>query len=354
MASSALQQVFAFGPARRDHIPATRIMISVGLPLGILVLLGRPDLTIYAAFGAFTSLYNRNELLKMRMMHQLQSGFLIVGSVGVGILLSASGASSWGVIVGGSIVAAITTLGGIYWGLRPPGPLFYIFASAAIGSIPYQGHGWLAFGIALASSLLSVALSLLGYALGEGRGELVSPPVPHHGLTFIEICKRSAIYGAAAFVAGAAGELAGISHAYWAMVASAAVLVGPSATVRYLRAAQRVIGTLGGVLITAFFVSMHPDPWHVVVLVVAAQFIGEIFVLRNYAFTMLFITPVAMFMIHLVKPFTSYELLTDRFLETAIGAAIGIIAVLVTPSPEYHNQNTTAIPVVRAARKFKR
>ncbi|MHA0033465.1 hypothetical protein ACXXDK_00280 [Deinococcus sp. PESE-38] len=44
-------------PERRDRWPAQRIAVGVGAPLLLLLALGRADLTVYAAFGAFTGIY---------------------------------------------------------------------------------------------------------------------------------------------------------------------------------------------------------------------------------------------------------------------------------------------------------
>jgi hypothetical protein len=53
---STVAQFFALPPSQRDHIPAARIALSVAIPLLVLLALDRTDLTIYAAFGAFTSI----------------------------------------------------------------------------------------------------------------------------------------------------------------------------------------------------------------------------------------------------------------------------------------------------------
>ena len=44
-----VREFFRVGPARRDHVVATRCAISVGLPLIILLAVGRFDLMIFAA-----------------------------------------------------------------------------------------------------------------------------------------------------------------------------------------------------------------------------------------------------------------------------------------------------------------
>lgn len=65
----------------------------IALPLLFLLVVGRTDLAIYAAFGAFTSIYARNEPIRARFTHQTQAGVLITACVMLGVLLSNLGAS---------------------------------------------------------------------------------------------------------------------------------------------------------------------------------------------------------------------------------------------------------------------
>gem|GEM_PF-2817072 len=65
----------------------------IALPLLFLLVVGRTDLAIYAAFGAFTSIYARNELIRARFKHQTQAGVLITACGMLGVLLSNLGAS---------------------------------------------------------------------------------------------------------------------------------------------------------------------------------------------------------------------------------------------------------------------
>ncbi|HLR44000.1 MAG TPA: hypothetical protein VK065_02305 [Brevibacterium sp.] len=56
-----VQDFFRRRPSQRDHIPAFRIALGVAVPLLLLLAADRLDLAIYAAFGAFTGIYARNE-----------------------------------------------------------------------------------------------------------------------------------------------------------------------------------------------------------------------------------------------------------------------------------------------------
>src|SRR5699024_530006 len=54
------------------------------------------------------------------------------------------------------------------------------------------------------------------------------------------------------------------------------------------------------------------------------QFLAEMYVLRNYALALLFITPLALLMVQLAHPQPVGAMLQARVLETAIGVAVGI------------------------------
>ena len=336
----------------RDTLPAVRIALSVGIPLLVLLLMGEPKLTIFTAFGAFTALYGRNQPLLPRVIQQTSSGVLMVVCVGVGLFLSAYHVAGWQLVAVTSFFAAVCAYIAMILNLKPSGPLFYIFASAGIASIPYSGMAVRDLSLTAASAGFSLLLGvILGQLWGEGRGV---PTIIRPSLNHKNVATQTLTNFITTLVAGLAGNLLGLSHAYWAMVAAAAVLAAPSMSKRILRGVHRMIGTILGVLVTAFFISMHPDAWHIAVLIVIAQFVTEIFVMRNYGLAAIFITPLALFMVHLASPFTSYELLTTRMFETILGAIIGMVGAIVSPSPEHLGKDTVAIPVIRFARDYRR
>lgn len=189
-------QMWKFAPAQRDHIPAFRIAVSVAVPLLLLVWWGgHPELSIFAAFGAFTALYARNEPRALRFRHQSQAGLLFIACIALGLLLSALAASTWLIIAVCALVGGLCAVAGLYWGLRPPGPLFFIFASAAIGSLPYNGQWLLSLAIAVAFAGFSVVLGFAASWIGEGLH--VSQPVPPlHPLGHAQILEQGAVYAA--------------------------------------------------------------------------------------------------------------------------------------------------------------
>lgn len=113
------------------------------------------------------------------------------------------------------------------------------------------------------------------------------------------------------------------------MVAAVAALSGAHLLAQLTRALQRLVGTLLGVALAAGILSLHLPPLAVIAVVVVCQAGAELFVGRNYAITMVFVTPLALLMIELAAPSDPLVLLRDRTIDTLIGVIVGVaVAVL--------------------------
>ena len=80
--------VIRIGPHRGDHRVAARVAISIGVPLLVLWTLGSLDLSMFAAFGAFASLYGRCDECSDRIRMQLAAGLTVLGSMVIGTSLA--------------------------------------------------------------------------------------------------------------------------------------------------------------------------------------------------------------------------------------------------------------------------
>lgn len=334
---STLRNFFALHPAQRDHLPAARIALSVAVPLVAVMAAGRADLAIYVAFGAFTSIYARLEPTRARTRHQSRAGGLLTLCVALGASLS--GAPEAAVLTVTAVVAGGGAMAAAYWTLRPAGSVFFIFAVGAIGSLEHAAPVWQATTLAAASAGFSVVLGLASRWAGEGVTAPVAPVPAHHGLSAGQLWAHGGRFLAATSVAGALGMASGLSHGYWAMVAAAAPIAAPDLEARMRRGVHRMVGTLGGVAVTAAVLSVPLQQWHMVALVILFQFLAELFVGRNYSVALLFITPLALLMTQLAAPSAAGELLQARAVETVIGALCGLAVVYLTRSAEDRGLN---------------
>ena len=326
-------RLLSLGPSRVDHLPAFRIALGLAIPLSVLLVTGHVEWAMYVGFGAFTGIYSRYEPTRMRFRRQSMAGALLTVCVTIGAALARLGesmgdaAESWTVLGIGSVVAGLAAVVALRLGLKPGGAIFPLFAVAAVASAPPAAPVWAAFLIAGACASLCVVLGLLGHWAGE-RHPGAGVQAATETWTRAQLGAEFGRFAVAAAIAGALGLASGLPFPYWAQIAAIAPLSAPGRTLQVERGLHRIIGTTLGIVTTAFLLSFPAQPWQLVVWVVVLQFLAEMYVLRNYSFALLFITPLALLMVQLAHPQPIGAMLEARVLETAIGAVVGIAVVI--------------------------
>jgi len=320
--------VIRVGPHRGDHRVALRAVLSVGVPILVLLALGRLDLSVYASFGAFAALYGRADLPRARVRMQAVAGTVLVSCMLIGTALSTLATPAIASVAVVAILAAVVTLFAYRTQWHPPGALFAVFAAGATASFPATGATFLTVlvvgGASVLWSLLVTCVFVVARRGSWRRPTRTRPPI---GSVAWEM---TATVGVAALLAGVAGALLIGTHWYWAMVGAVAAVGGAHVTARLIRGVQRLVGTLLGVLIAAGLLALDLPPWIVLLVAVALQAGAELFVGRNYGIAMLFITPLALLMVSLASPVAPEMLLRDRVIETVIGVAVGTLVAIVS------------------------
>ncbi|MFI1094120.1 FUSC family protein [Streptomyces sp. NPDC020917] len=170
----------------------------------------------------------------------------------------------------------------------------------------------------------------LGPAIDELHGidaEFVGPRRPLSGRLrpLAPIAVRTAL---GCGLAGYGSLALGVGRPYWALV-TAASLYQANLTLSWNRGVQRVLGNLLGVLLFAALVPLaHLGQVALVLCCVALSFAAEALMGRNYWLGSVCVTPMAL----LVTEFSGIqqpgELMTDRVLDTLIGALLGFVAAV--------------------------
>ncbi|MCC3273605.1 FUSC family protein [Arthrobacter zhangbolii] len=324
-----LQEMFRMGPAHNDHHAAVRCAVGIGLPLLLVLFLGRIDLAIFASFGAFTGIYGRNEPHRQRLGHQGRAGALMLAVILAAALCARLDLDAWGTVVGTTLVAGLGTVATGFWRLRPAGSLFHIFAFAAISSVPNQPPVWQGMLTAVLTVSFSILIGQSGMFLRKYRTAWDKPARPRFSAAQRRFIYLDGLqYAVAASLAGSIATLLGIGHNYWAMVAATVPLVGQTVRHRVYRGLQRILGTFGGLLLTALILLPGLEPWQMVLVIAACQFGAEMFIARQYALAQVVVTPLALVSTELAHPSNPMHLLQDRGIETLIGAAVGMAVVL--------------------------
>lgn len=336
------QLLFSIGPLKNDHQVAIRVAAGLFIPLITLVVAGRLDLAIFASFGAFAGIYGRNEPHRVRVVTQFRAGLLMLAVILAATLtarLSPGGmVSPWTIVIGTTIVAWGATVVVGYWRLRPAGSLFHIFAYAAIASVPHQPPLWQAMLTAVVTVALCLAIGLSSRIHPARRTPLTGAGIRAAWRVRLGVQERRALwlesvgYLVAAAIAGTiatiVGQTLGFGHNYWAMVAAVVPLVGHTTRHRVNRGLQRILGTIVGLVILALIVAVRPEAWLMVVLIALCQFGAEMLIARQYFLAQVCVTPLALLSTLLVVHVNPLDLLHDRFIDTAIGAVIGVCVVL--------------------------
>jgi uncharacterized membrane protein YccC len=326
-------------PADNDHLAALRVAISVAVPSLCLLAMGRPDLIMYAVFGALTGMYGRSEPHQLRLRHQSQAALVLLGGVAVGVFLSVNHLQSWWLV---GVEALLAGAGSVYSDrvkLKPNGPFFGILALGACASVPTAIPGYVAVLIAAGAALFSVAVGFVGWVRGRAWQQGASRDmVSLRGAAGQAAAVHAARYMLAVGLAGTLGVLSGSGHPHWAMAAAAVPLAGADLPSRVRRGIHRIVGTFLGLAVTA--VVLVPAPWSLAaliathqvlvltVLVIVFQFTTELFMARHYGLAMVSFTPVILLVAQLAAPIDPTLLILERGVETFVGAAVGILVVV--------------------------
>ncbi len=303
------------------HRVALRAGISVLVPQLVLLALDRPTWSLYAAFGAFTSLYGRNHVHLSRLAMQASAGAALTVSVVLGVLVGCLESRAWAAVPVAAAMAAGGAMLSAAQDWHPPGSLFLVFGFGAVASFP---HDLTDLPIALLVTGTTVLFALVvGNAGAYLRRQRTERPRLAPALTWEPVR-----YAVAALVSGAVATAVGIGHPYWATVAAVAPLSARGVTAQIVRAGHRMFGTVMGLLTSAGLLALGMSPVPTVLTIAVLQILAELFVGRNYGLALLFVTPMALLMGQISAPRPMAELLFDRGVETAIGVVVGGLIIL--------------------------
>lgn len=319
----------AIGPHAGAHRVALRAATSIAVPLVVLFLLGRMDLSIYASFGALSSLYGRFHYYGDRIRMQVGAGLIFVAVMLLGTLLAVLDSDTNVRIMTIAVIATLATgvVGGYKW--HPGGATFFVFAAGAVATMPAD---WLnlvqVLVVASAAALFSVTLTAtLGLLRTRSWHKTFNPTTP---AVFRADWSVAVTVGIGALLAGLIGQTFDNDHWYWAMVAASVVLAGAATTSRLTRSIQRFTGTTLGVLIAGLLLWFEMPTLGVIATVIVLQALAELLIGRNYGVAMLAVTPLALLMISLANPMDPEILVADRVFETFIGSLVGTVVALVS------------------------
>ncbi|WP_329244566.1 FUSC family protein [Streptomyces sp. NBC_01478] len=151
-------------------------------------------------------------------------------------------------------------------------------------------------------------------------------------------------------LAGYASLALGVGRPYWALV-TAASLYQANITLTWGRGVQRVVGNLAGVLVFAALAPLaHAHPAVLVLCCLALNFGAEALISRNYWLGSVCVTPMALLITEFARAQQSGELITERIVDTLVGASVGLLAAVVVTNRRATDRIEEALTVLERAR----
>lgn len=315
----------AMTPPMGDHRPALRVALGLAVPGVALLWAGRPDLIIYAVFGAITGMYGRVEPRKRRLTEQTQGAVILTLGVAIGVVLADSHIAPWVLVLAAVVFAAVGSVATDRLALKPAGPFYGLFALGAVATVPGgRVSPWTGIFICAATALLCILLGVLDAAPGSEPRSCIRTPDSR------DVLIHASRYAIAITAAGTAGLFLGVDHANWAMAAAAGPLAAADTSGRIRRGIHRLGGTFVGLVVAAIVLIPQPSEYVLAICLMALLFPTELFMAHHHAVALGFFTPLIMLMTDLAQPAEPLALLTDRGIDTIIGvgAAIGVALVI--------------------------
>ena len=264
--------------------------------------------------------------LSERIVTLLACAFAFILSYSIGVVFS------FNHVISAIIFGFYTVL--VHWvssylKLRPPKSFFFIMLAATASCVPYdlekipENIGLVAIG-AIISATYAFVYSLI---INKKR------PSTNSGTIQITLKKNrytdlieSLILGFFIFFCLELGYLLKIDNPYWIPVSCAAVMQGATRYHIWQRVAQRIVGTFIGLGLCWVILLVAKEMWLVCIAIIVLQFILELFVPRNYAIAVIFITPLTILLVEasdaIVNNASTFILI--RFYNIVLGSMIGI------------------------------
>ncbi|MFJ3442423.1 FUSC family protein [Streptomyces sp. NPDC086081] len=152
-------------------------------------------------------------------------------------------------------------------------------------------------------------------------------------------------------LAGYVSLALGIGRPYWALV-TAASLYQVNIALTWNRAVQRVVGNVVGVLVFAAVVPLaHLGGAALVLCCVAFAFGAEALISRNYWLGSVCVTPMALLITEFAGRQRPGELMTERVVDTVVGALVGFAAALAVTDRRAGDRVEQALTVADRARE---
>lgn len=308
--------------------------LATGLPVVIFTIIGQQALGLMASLGGFTVLYCADRSIKERLVALPIIGFGLVIASFMGVTCAHN---EWLTIACLILVTSLAVVYTIGIELGPPGPLMFILVAGVSAHLaaPVRLGGlavsnllipMLVAGGAVVAYLVVFMLSLFPLTRIVNEESVNARLSGKVSFTPLAISMAIRIVLTVAIVSIISKPL-GVYRSYWVIVAAVAVLQGGnnSKVTTTVRAFERVLGTLLGVIAFELLAFTKPSGLWVVFIIAFLQFATQVVIARNYVLALIFITPIALLSSTIEHLNQSGVTVQGRIIDTLSGATIAML-----------------------------
>lgn len=307
---------------RRWQMPFAAALAS-GLPLLVGAYFDHLEYGLISSIGGLVFLYLPATPLSHRMVWLMSCGFGMAACYALGLMSHFVPPLMVWVL---AFIAILVTMVCRFYGMGPPGSLFFIMA-AAIGAyspvevieVPLR-VGLITMG-ALLACLIAFFYSI--YILRLVAPEPV-PALPEPSFDFVVF--DAIVIGVFVGLALALAQLLQLDRPYWVPVSCLAVIQGVSLRAVWNRQLHRLLGTALGLVLAWGILLLPLDKWSVALVMMLLAFVIETMVVRHYGFAVVFITPLTILLAEAATlgHGSPAGLIEARLIDTVLGSLVGL------------------------------
>ncbi|NOL49119.1 FUSC family protein [Pelistega europaea] len=298
--------------------------IASGIPLLIGAYFGHMGYGLTSSLGGMAFLYLPNTSLLHRMVSLMTACTAMAACFFCGLVLHFYPLFF---VPGITLLAIGITMLCRSLRVQPPGSLFFLMAAMIAVYMPHTVEQVpLYLGLLTAGGLWACVVGL-GYSLfrlWRGAGYDAMPDIERD---FKLVVVDSLIIGIFIGIAALVAQLSGLPRPYWVPVACIAVIQGINFRAVWSKQLHRIAGTLGGMVLSFYLLSLPLNAWGICLVMMSLSFIIESLVARHYAAAVIFITPLTIFLAEAGAGMDApvREIIEARVVDTVVGSVIGFI-----------------------------
>jgi hypothetical protein len=333
--SEEWRELTTVNPSDRLWLLPPAAALSSGLPLVIAAYFNHMAYGLVGSLGGMVFLYQTQAGLSQRMITLMTCAFGVTACYALGLLSHLAPPLMIPLFV---FIAICSTMVCRFFGMGPPGSLFFIMA-AALGSFSPGALEQLPLmvGLVALGTMLACAIGFF-YSVLALRLRAAIPAAPTEA-TFDFVIVDSVVIGAFVGLSLVVAELLQLQRAYWVPISCIAVMQAQSLRALWNKQLQRVLGTAVGLLVAWALLLMPLDKWTISLTIMALTFIIESVVVRHYGIATVFITPLTILLAEstLLDRGAAGALMQARLLDTVIGCAVGLAGGICLHHPGFRS-----------------